>query len=66
MVSLPERRRSSSPLARPRFSSAAGTFSGTLLTNFGPVGRPASNGERGTSVYFRDPDENLIELLTVD
>ena len=42
MVSLPERRRSSSPLARPRFSSAAGTFSGTLLTNFGPVGRPAS------------------------
>ena len=32
----------------------------------GPVGRPASNGERGTSVYFRDPDENLIELLTVD
>ena len=32
----------------------------------GPVGRPASNGERGQSVYFRDPDENLIELLTVD
>ncbi len=41
MVSLPERRRSSSPLARPRFSSAAGTFSGTLA-NFGPTGRPAS------------------------
>ena len=32
----------------------------------GPVGRPASNGERGTSVYFRDPDENLLELLTLD
>ena len=32
----------------------------------GPVGRPASNGARGQSVYFRDPDENLIELLTVD
>jgi len=32
----------------------------------GPVGRPASNGERGVSVYFRDPDQNLLELLTVD
>jgi catechol 2,3-dioxygenase-like lactoylglutathione lyase family enzyme len=31
----------------------------------GPVPRPASNGERGTSVYFRDPDGNLLELLTV-
>lgn len=32
----------------------------------GPVARPASNGERGTSVYFRDPDDNLLELLTLD
>lgn len=32
----------------------------------GPVGRPASDGRRGTSVYFRDPDGNLLELLTVD
>lgn len=31
----------------------------------GPVPRPASNGERGTSVYFRDLDGNLLELLTV-
>jgi catechol 2,3-dioxygenase-like lactoylglutathione lyase family enzyme len=31
----------------------------------GPVPRPASNGERGQSVYFRDPDANLIELLTL-
>jgi catechol 2,3-dioxygenase-like lactoylglutathione lyase family enzyme len=31
----------------------------------GPVPRPASNGERGQSVYFRDPDENLLELLTL-
>jgi catechol 2,3-dioxygenase-like lactoylglutathione lyase family enzyme len=31
----------------------------------GPVPRPASNGERGQSVYFRDPDQNLLELLTV-
>jgi catechol 2,3-dioxygenase-like lactoylglutathione lyase family enzyme len=32
----------------------------------GPVPRPASNGARGTSVYFRDPDDNLLELLTLD
>ena len=38
MVSLPERRRSSSPLRRPRFSSAAGLSAAF----FGPTGRPAS------------------------
>jgi catechol 2,3-dioxygenase-like lactoylglutathione lyase family enzyme len=32
----------------------------------GPVPRPAANGERGNSVYFRDPDGNLLELLTTD
>jgi catechol 2,3-dioxygenase-like lactoylglutathione lyase family enzyme len=31
----------------------------------GPVPRPASNGARGESVYFRDPDGNLLELLTI-
>jgi catechol 2,3-dioxygenase-like lactoylglutathione lyase family enzyme len=31
----------------------------------GPVGRPGSNGAMGTSVYFRDPDGNLLELLTL-
>lgn len=31
----------------------------------GPVPRPASNGERGMSVYFRDLDGNLLELLTI-
>lgn len=31
----------------------------------GPVPRPASNGELGTSVYVRDPDRNLVELLTL-
>lgn len=31
----------------------------------GPVPRPASNGELGKSVYFRDPDQNLMELLTI-
>ena len=33
----------------------------------GPVPRPAADGSAGRSVYFRDPDGNLVELLsTVD
>jgi catechol 2,3-dioxygenase-like lactoylglutathione lyase family enzyme len=32
----------------------------------GPVPRPASTGELGSSVYFRDPDGNLLELLTLE
>ena len=31
----------------------------------GPVPRPASTGAMGQSVYCRDPDGNLVELLTV-
>ena len=30
----------------------------------GPVPRPAANGVCGQSIYFRDPDGNLLELLT--
>jgi hypothetical protein len=30
----------------------------------GPVARPASDGSAAQSVYFRDPDQNLMELLT--
>ena len=30
----------------------------------GPVPRPAADGAPGQSVYFRDPDDNLVELLT--
>ena len=45
MVSLPERRRSSSPLPRVRFSSTAGTLSATF---FGPTGRPASTRAAAT------------------
>ena len=30
----------------------------------GPVGRPAADGALGQSVYFRDPDANLLELLS--
>ena len=32
----------------------------------GPVRRPAADGTWGASVYFRDPDGNLLELLTTD
>ncbi|MEM9176583.1 MAG: VOC family protein [Myxococcota bacterium] len=28
--------------------------------------RPAADGAMGRSVYFRDPDQNLLELLTTD
>ena len=32
----------------------------------GPVDRPAANGAMGRSVYVRDPDGNLVELLTTE
>jgi len=32
----------------------------------GPVARPAADGELGQSVYFRDPDGNLLELLSTE
>jgi catechol 2,3-dioxygenase-like lactoylglutathione lyase family enzyme len=32
----------------------------------GPVPRPAADGGLGQSVYFRDPDGNLLELLSTD
>ena len=32
----------------------------------GPVPRPAADGTLGQSVYFRDPDRNLVELLSTD
>jgi catechol 2,3-dioxygenase-like lactoylglutathione lyase family enzyme len=32
----------------------------------GPVPRPAADGELGASVYFRDPDGNLLELLSTE
>jgi catechol 2,3-dioxygenase-like lactoylglutathione lyase family enzyme len=32
----------------------------------GPVPRPAADDTRGVSIYCRDPDGNLVELLTTD
>ena len=35
-----------------------------LAIEEGPVPRPAADGKLGKSVYFRDPDGNLLELLS--
>jgi catechol 2,3-dioxygenase-like lactoylglutathione lyase family enzyme len=32
----------------------------------GPVPRPAADGRVGASIYFRDPDGNLLELLSTE
>jgi catechol 2,3-dioxygenase-like lactoylglutathione lyase family enzyme len=32
----------------------------------GPVPRVSADGRAGSSVYFRDPDGNLVELLAAD
>ncbi len=38
----------------------------SIEVTVGPASREASNGVEGTSVYFNDPDGNLLELLTID
>jgi len=37
-----------------------------VAIELGPVPRPAADGAEGQSVYFRDPDQNLLELLSTD
>jgi catechol 2,3-dioxygenase-like lactoylglutathione lyase family enzyme len=37
-----------------------------VAIEIGPVPRPAADRVRGRSVYFRDPDGNLLELLSTD
>ncbi len=32
----------------------------------GPVDRPAADGKPGQSIYYRDPDGNLVELLATE
>ncbi|MCD9624341.1 VOC family protein [Rhabdothermincola salaria] len=48
----------------PVESILAGLAAARVEVVEGPVDRPASNGVMGRSVYLRDPDGNLIELLT--
>ena len=37
-----------------------------VIVEEGPVPRPAADGLAGQSVYFRDPDGNLLELLSTE
>ena len=54
-----------------RFDGAIGDAEALLRSKgvaieLGPVPRPAADGAEGQSVYFRDPDQNLLELLSTD
>jgi catechol 2,3-dioxygenase-like lactoylglutathione lyase family enzyme len=35
-----------------------------VTVELGPEPRPAADGTMGASLYFRDPDGNLLELLS--
>ena len=48
------------PIAEAEKQLAA---SGVVIEE-GPLPRPAADGSPGRSVYFRDPDGNLLELLS--
>ncbi|MFK7895699.1 MAG: VOC family protein [Myxococcota bacterium] len=48
-------------------SEAAAMLEGEgVEVEVGPEPRPAADGSLGQSVYFRDPDQNLLEFLSTD
>jgi catechol 2,3-dioxygenase-like lactoylglutathione lyase family enzyme len=49
----------------PIETAAAALAAAGVDVEEGPVPRPASTGAMGQSVYCRDPDGNLVELLTL-
>ncbi len=52
--------------AGPLSAAVAALDAAGVPVEEGPVPRPAADGVRGSSIYFRDPDGNLLELLSTD
>jgi len=50
----------------PLDAAAAQLRAAGVAIEAGPVPRPAADGMPGASLYFRDPDGNLLELLSTD
>jgi len=50
----------------PLADAAARLGAAGVAIEAGPVPRPAADGQPGASLYFRDPDGNLLELLSTD
>jgi catechol 2,3-dioxygenase-like lactoylglutathione lyase family enzyme len=48
----------------PLEAAAARLAAAGVVVELGPVPRPAADGAPGASLYFRDPDGNLLELLS--
>ena len=50
----------------PLEAAAARLGAAGVAVEEGPVPRPAADGRAGASLYFRDPDGNLLELLSTE
>jgi catechol 2,3-dioxygenase-like lactoylglutathione lyase family enzyme len=50
----------------PLRDAEAQLAAGGIEIEEGPVPRPAADGELGRSIYFRDGDGNLLELLSTE
>ncbi len=50
----------------PLAAAAAQLAAAGVGVEGGPVPRPAADGKPGASLYFRDPDGNLLELLSTE